>query len=63
MTGFYKLIGNNAIKLKGELMPEPSKLEEVVDPCSGPRGPLPQFPFSRDTTGVKFLNLNRKIPS
>ena len=29
---------------------------EVVDPGSGPRGPLPKSQFSRDTTGWNFLN-------
>jgi hypothetical protein len=32
------------------LTPGPSKLEKVVDPGSGPRGPLPKI-------GVHYLNL------
>ena len=34
-----------------DLTPGPSKLEKVVDPGSGPRGPLPEI-------GVDYLNLN-----
>ena len=32
-------------------MPGPSKLEKVVDPGSGPQGPLPEI-------GVHYLNLD-----
>ena len=32
------------------ITPGPSKLENVADPCSGPRGPLPKI-------GVLYLNL------
>ena len=32
----------------------PSKLENVADPCSGPRGPLPKI-------GVHYLNLNGAV--
>jgi hypothetical protein len=40
------------------LTPGPSKLEKLVDPCSGPRGPLPKSQFSRDTTGRNFPNFH-----
>ena len=33
-----------------KITPGPSKLEKVVDPCSGPRGPLPEI-------GVHYLVL------
>ena len=33
-----------------QILSKPSKLENVADPCSGPRGPLPKI-------GVLYLNL------
>ena len=43
-----------------KLTPGPSKLEKVVDPGSGPGGPLPKSRFSRDITGRNFLIFTAK---
>ena len=37
--------------LKDKITPGQSKMEKVVDPGSGPRGPLPEI-------GVHYLNLD-----
>ena len=48
---FFEDHSNKNIKVgTKEVVLRPSKLEKVVDPCSGPRGPLPEI-------GVHYLVL------